>query len=56
MIKWSDKEAEEEVHSRSLCLFEEIEGESYSSSSVEENIRHGDGSSSDSGDEYAKKK
>ena len=55
MIKWSDKEAEEEVHSRSLCLFEEIEEESSSSSSDEENSMHDDGSSSDSGDEHAKK-
>ena len=55
MIKWSDKEAEEEVHSRSLCFFEEIEEESSSSSSDEENSMHDDGSSSDSGDEHAKK-
>ena len=28
MIKWSDQEGQEEVHSRSLNLFEEIEEES----------------------------
>ena len=33
MIKWSDQEAQEEVRSRSLALFEEIEEESSSSSS-----------------------
>jgi len=31
MIKWSDQEAQEEVHSRSLASFEEIEEESSSS-------------------------
>ncbi len=49
MIKWSDKEAEEEVNSWSLVIFEEVEEESSSSSSDEE-------SSSSSSDEEASQK
>ena len=55
MIKWSDKEAQEEVHSRSLTFFEEVEEESSSSSSDGEDCMNEDGSSSDSENEHVRK-
>ena len=45
MIKWSDKEAEEEVNSWSLVIFEEVEEESSSLSSDEEDSLKEDASS-----------
>ena len=55
MIKWSDKEAEEEVNSWSLVIFEEVEEESSSSSSDEEASQKEDASSGESEDEHARK-
>ena len=55
MIKWSDKEAEEEVYSRSLVHFEEVEEESSFSSSDDEDSQKGDASSGESDDEHARK-
>ena len=55
MIKWSDKEAEEEVNSWSLVIFEEVEEESSSSSSDEEDSQKEDASSGESEDEHARK-
>ena len=55
MIRWSDQEAQEEVHSRSLALFEEIEEKSSSSSSDGEDCMKGDASSSESENEHVRK-
>ena len=55
MIKWSDQEVQEEVHSRSLAFFEEIEEESSYSPSEEEDCVNEDGSSSDSENEHVRK-
>jgi hypothetical protein len=54
MIKWSDKEAHEEVHSRCLVFFEEIEEESSSSSNDGGNIMRDEGSLSDNDDEHTR--
>ena len=56
MIKWSDNKAQEEVHSWSLALFEGIEEKSSISSSDGEDCMNGDGSLSESENEYGKKK
>ena len=55
MIKWSDNKAQEEVHSWSLALFEGIEERSSISSSDGEDCMNGDGSLSESENEYGKK-
>ena len=55
MIKWSDNKAQEEVHSWSLALFEGIEEKSSISSSDGEDCMNGDGSLSESENEYGKK-
>ena len=56
---WSSgqsKKAQEEVHSWSLALFEGIEEKSSISSSDGEDCMNGDGSLSESENEYGKKK
>ena len=55
MIKWSDKEEEEQVNSRSLIHFEEVVEESSSSSSDDEGSHMEDASSGESEDEHARK-